>query len=282
MRKYIVGLLVVILLSGTVVYAANYLYHANEVSYTSNNKNWDVDNVKDALDELYSKIDNGVTVCNSSSTSENPILKYEATGTADDYIYECINGEWTRLKKLGYRWNGIILDNGTYDSEWYSTTWSKSESNVTNYGYVVGSSSHGSGGQVFSIHAKNNDLALGWTEFVMQKPINVNKPCTITIWYSYSLPAGDTTYRVPLLALKTSQVANGADVYNAGSSGTKAPSNSIASQKLTTNNSFVTFTISSENINKDLYLSSALGIYVDKNTSTTNTLTIKKIMISFT
>ena len=55
MRKYIVGLLVVILLSGTVVYAANYLYHANEVSYTSNNKNWDVDNVKDALDELYAK-----------------------------------------------------------------------------------------------------------------------------------------------------------------------------------------------------------------------------------
>ncbi|MBR1718086.1 MAG: hypothetical protein IJ715_02305, partial [Bacilli bacterium] len=92
MKKYIVGLLVGILLSGTVVFAANYLYHANEVSYTSNNKNWDVDNVKDALDELYSKIDSGVTVCNSSSTSENPILKYEATGTADDYIYECING----------------------------------------------------------------------------------------------------------------------------------------------------------------------------------------------
>ena len=56
MKKYLLGLISGLLISGTIAYAANYLYQADEVSYTPSNTNWDVDNVDDAINELYNKI----------------------------------------------------------------------------------------------------------------------------------------------------------------------------------------------------------------------------------
>ena len=47
---FVLGLLV----ASTVVYAA-YKYNANEVGYTPNNENFEVDNVESAIDELYNK-----------------------------------------------------------------------------------------------------------------------------------------------------------------------------------------------------------------------------------
>ena len=56
MKKYIIGFIFGIVISSTVVFAANYLYQADEVSYTPSDKDWKVDNVDDAIKELYTMI----------------------------------------------------------------------------------------------------------------------------------------------------------------------------------------------------------------------------------
>ncbi len=56
MKKFILGIIVGLLISGTIVFAANYLYKADEVSYDPKDTNWNVDNVDSAIKELYNKI----------------------------------------------------------------------------------------------------------------------------------------------------------------------------------------------------------------------------------
>lgn len=55
MKKFILGIIVGGIIFGTSVFAlSNYLYKADEVSYNPKDNTWNVDNVKGAIDELYS------------------------------------------------------------------------------------------------------------------------------------------------------------------------------------------------------------------------------------
>ena len=100
MKRYIYVILV-LMFSCTVVSAANYLYHANEVSFTSNNKNWNVDNVKDALDDLYSKIDSGE---HDKLTLYNAI-KHSGLVTEDMTYNEMLNALSTYFPSQLYLFN---------------------------------------------------------------------------------------------------------------------------------------------------------------------------------
>ncbi|MBR1718165.1 MAG: hypothetical protein IJ715_02715 [Bacilli bacterium] len=204
MKKYIVGLLVGILLSGTVVFAANYLYHANEVSYTSNNKNWDVDNVKDALDELYAKIDSGVTVCSSSTST--PIFKYEAAGVEDDYVYICEEGEWVKLNKAGLRWDGYIFNRGVYDSKYFSTTWKTSRSS----GYLTPSVSFDN--NRILLKAVSAAQAEPTSYYVMDKKLPSDSPCVIRILANKGGTSGVWNYTNLNIGVKSSNAANYSNV----------------------------------------------------------------------
>ena len=70
MKKYIIGLVTGLLISGTVVYAANYLYSSNEVSYTPGDSNWNVGNVKEALDNLKSTSGTALTDLKNTSIAK--------------------------------------------------------------------------------------------------------------------------------------------------------------------------------------------------------------------
>lgn len=232
-------------------------------------------NAEGAL-RLFQSTDNGGT-WSQKEVGEKPTVRYNS----ETKYYEVQrNGIWYQDRYFDPTWNGIVMDGGNYDSHWYSTSYAQSAQNVTNYSQVTASNSYGSSGQVFRIGCVYNAVTLGWDEFVMQKAINVGRPCVMRIWYSWSLPAGDTTYRVPQLALKTTNAANGRDVFSGDPSTTKAPTGAIDSKKLTTNNSYINLTIAKANINKDLYLSVALGLW-GSDSSKSNTLTIKKIQIIY-
>ena len=56
MKKYLLGIITGLLISGGVVFAAKYLYKADEVSYDSKDATWNVDNVDSAIKSLYSMI----------------------------------------------------------------------------------------------------------------------------------------------------------------------------------------------------------------------------------
>ena len=56
MKKYIIGFILGLITCGTVAYASNYLYKADEVSYEPTDTNWNVNNVDSAIKELYNKI----------------------------------------------------------------------------------------------------------------------------------------------------------------------------------------------------------------------------------
>lgn len=60
-KKLVIGIIIGLLLTSTIGYAA-YKYQATEVGYTPENENFDVDNVSDAIKELYDKITSGPTM----------------------------------------------------------------------------------------------------------------------------------------------------------------------------------------------------------------------------
>lgn len=53
MKKIIFGIIIGIMLGSGIVYAAT-LYKANDISYTPSDESWEVSNVNDALNSLYS------------------------------------------------------------------------------------------------------------------------------------------------------------------------------------------------------------------------------------
>ena len=76
--KFLIGVIVGLLLSGTGVYAANTIYSSN-VTYDNSNSGLDATNVQDALDETYRKcfpIVINITLDNGSGTGGVPILLY--------------------------------------------------------------------------------------------------------------------------------------------------------------------------------------------------------------
>ena len=87
MKKYIVGIIIGILISSSAVCAANYLYKADEVSYTPSNTNWEVDNVDSAIKELYNKINDA----NSALLSLKNTNIAKAIGANGDTFSSVIN-----------------------------------------------------------------------------------------------------------------------------------------------------------------------------------------------
>ena len=56
MKKLVLGIIIGIIIYAKAVYASNYLYQADEVSYEPTDTNWNVNNVDSAIKELYNKI----------------------------------------------------------------------------------------------------------------------------------------------------------------------------------------------------------------------------------
>mgnify|MGYP005783959677 CR=1 FL=1 len=63
------GIVIGIMLTSMTVYAA-YQYQANEVSYSPANESWEVENVKESLDELYERVKNQVTPTGDATASD--------------------------------------------------------------------------------------------------------------------------------------------------------------------------------------------------------------------
>ena len=61
MKKFLLGILLGIIISYSVVYAASTLYNSNEVSYTPSDSSWSVGNVKEAIDNLKSTSGNALS-----------------------------------------------------------------------------------------------------------------------------------------------------------------------------------------------------------------------------
>ena len=143
MKKYIVGFLIGLFVCGIIgVSAANYLYQANEVSYTSKNKEWQVDNVESAINDLYEKTD----VTKKVNDLETQLLEmninnqlvtthYEAT-----YNINATDTHWSiSANKAGYTpimfslshsnsaavngdWEAYSLNNGNFSVNGYART----------------------------------------------------------------------------------------------------------------------------------------------------------------
>ena len=77
MKKVILGIAIGILISSVVAYAGTYLYTADEVGYTTS-KNTSVNNVNEAINDLYEKEKNNVPLF--SSYEHSGFFSNETTG----------------------------------------------------------------------------------------------------------------------------------------------------------------------------------------------------------
>ena len=77
-EKGIIGFIIGLLVTGTVVYA-KYKYQASEVGYTPSNSNFNVDNVEDAINELYKKTTSGATMETIEGATHKGILYLDPT-----------------------------------------------------------------------------------------------------------------------------------------------------------------------------------------------------------
>lgn len=85
--KLFVGIIVGIILSSGVVYAIN----ANSITFNSRNENWDVDNIEDAINELYSMgtLEKTVLWTNSNPTSNFAEQNVTLSDNINNYRFIC-------------------------------------------------------------------------------------------------------------------------------------------------------------------------------------------------
>lgn len=81
MKKFLLGIITGLLISSGVVLAANYIYKADEISYTPNNNEWNVDNVDDALKDLYNKVNNQDIVETNLLNNDLTFTKTDSSST---------------------------------------------------------------------------------------------------------------------------------------------------------------------------------------------------------
>ena len=118
MKKYIFGLITGLLIAGSAVYAANYLYKADEVSYDPKDTNWNVDNVDSAIKELYNKISDA----NSALLALKNTNIAKAVGANGDTFTSVINklGEITNQGNKSFtvsNTNSITIPAGYYNGQ---------------------------------------------------------------------------------------------------------------------------------------------------------------------
>ena len=100
MKKIILGIIIGAIIFGSIgVLGANYLYKANEVSYTPEDSEFEVDNVEDAINDLYSLTNKDYFRLNYSF-----ILLYAAGNYAGINVKQFSNGELvdSRTSSCGY------------------------------------------------------------------------------------------------------------------------------------------------------------------------------------
>ena len=75
MKKGIIGFVLGALIFGGIGVVSAYTIFANDIGYTPKDTTWEVDNVKDAIDDLYTKANanNNQTVCMLLSSTKNTV-----------------------------------------------------------------------------------------------------------------------------------------------------------------------------------------------------------------
>lgn len=129
MKRKVVFIVSLILIFGvSTVMAASYLYHATEVSFTSSNKNWDADNVKDALDDLYARLDDGSDLKGAEPVITGDLIP--VTISSDGTVTRAdTNSKWYDYGKKEWA-NAVILIDKTKS---YSVGDTILEANIESY-----------------------------------------------------------------------------------------------------------------------------------------------------
>ena len=113
MKKYVLGLITGLLITGTVVYAA-YKYQASEVGYTPSNENFNVDNVEDAIEELYDNISGPTYIAPLSTDTHKGIIYLDPTNLKKKCTSTEVNTNYTENGT-----NGIPTGIKTGCMKWY-------------------------------------------------------------------------------------------------------------------------------------------------------------------
>ena len=188
------------------------IYENNQARISDNNYCGDEENVEVII---IPKDEDGSCV-NAQAASDKPIYKYEATGDEDDYVYECKDGQWEKFVLAGRRWDGYIFNNGTYNSDYFTTNW------LTKNGVNASATSAALSGDGFFLttrHAANPASTTGVGEFVMNKAIVATRPCKIKVTYDLldyryvnAYYSGAASARI---ALKSTTSLNGSSIADA-------------------------------------------------------------------
>lgn len=101
LKKVAYGIILGILLGSGLVYAVNYV--ANDISYTPDSS-WEVNNVNDALDDLYKIQTNSQKIIFLGSGTSFDLTSYEGykTFTNDDFIVGVVSASATNASADGY------------------------------------------------------------------------------------------------------------------------------------------------------------------------------------
>ena len=132
MKKYLIGFIIGVLVFGTSVYAVtSYIYSSNEVSYTPGDSNWNVGNVKEALDNLKSTSGTALTdlkntsiakaVSANGSTLSSVINTLGGISNKGD-LTKTINPGGSVSIAAGYYSGGKITANANQNSGTYTPT----------------------------------------------------------------------------------------------------------------------------------------------------------------
>lgn len=134
MKKFILGIIIGLFISSGVVFAANYLYKADEVSYTPKDTSWNVDSVDKAINDLYTTAEElksnsnptytDVAISNQYSVPVEAGKKYLAimhntswcsvSGYQQDYSFGNVMWITTTASTLSGRWNGDDVNYGCW------------------------------------------------------------------------------------------------------------------------------------------------------------------------
>ena len=157
MKKYITGIIIGILISSSSVFAINYLYKADEISYDPKDTSWDVDNVNSAIGDLYSKLDNNKVFNLGTGTSFNIKQMSETKGNAlygidwsnltnDNFIIANLTGQTqynTSGSGLNPAWSGhpAFVDFTAAKKSYNQSNGILTINNAYAWGYVAGNAS---------------------------------------------------------------------------------------------------------------------------------------------
>lgn len=91
------------LIFGGIVGVSAYTIFANDIGYTPKDSTWKVDNVKDAIDELYNKANTSKTVCMLLSGTKNTIGSKYACNPGDGVIrnFYLLKVDGNKVKLIG-------------------------------------------------------------------------------------------------------------------------------------------------------------------------------------